>query len=217
MKKLLMILAVAIATMVGGSALFAQETASSSSDNYFTVKALIEDDLFDNKALILTKSDSLSKAEKVNLYDDSKKNPWLAFGLNLAVGFGIGSFVNGDKKGGTTQLVGQILGGAFVGLGYGLQFASVMLARGAFSGGNYSESDYMVAEILYATGVGVIVGGAILISAYQIYGIVRAFTFTNSYNDTLKQSLGITSTDISLLPVVDVVNKNYGVAATVRL
>ena len=37
MKKLLMILAVAIATMVGGSALFAQETASSSSDNYFTL------------------------------------------------------------------------------------------------------------------------------------------------------------------------------------
>ena len=61
------------------------------------------------------------------------------------------------------------------------------------------------------------VGGAVAYLGYQIYGIVRAFTFTANYNDTLKQSLGITSTDISLLPVVDVVNKNYGVAATVRL
>ena len=213
MKKLLMILAVAIATMVGGSALFAQETASSSSDNYFTVKALIEDDLFDNKALILTKSDSLSKAEKVTLYDDSKKNPWLAFGLNLGVGFGIGSFVNGDKKGGTTQLVGQILGGVFVTAGYGVTFAGSYM----YSRANYNGEDDTTGKILMATGYGVVVGGAILISAYQIYGIVRAFTFTNSYNDTLKQSLGLTSTDISLLPVIDVVNKNYGVAATVRL
>ena len=215
MKKLLMILAVAIATMVGGSALFAQETASSSSDNYFTVKALIEDDLFDNKALILTKSDSLSKAEKVNLYDDSKKNPWLAFGLNLAVGFGIGSFVNGDKKGGTTQLVGQILGDVFVGAGCGLWYVGTFLRIRALDP-DY-PGDTTLPTILTATGVGLMVGGAVACLGYQIYGIVRAFTFTANYNDTLKQSLGITSTDISLLPVVDVVNKNYGFAATVRL
>ena len=161
----------------------------------------------------MTKSDSLSKAEKVNLYDDKKKNPWLAFGLNLAVGFGIGSFVNGDKKGGTTQLVGQILGCAFTGVGYGLFIASTGIFNIPTDGGYYSEPNYG----LFAAGVGTIIGGVIVIGAYQIYGIVRAFTFTNSYNDTLKHSLGLTSTDISLLPVVDVVNKNYGVAATVRL
>ena len=214
MKKFILVLAIAFAAING--TVFAQGTEASS-DEYYLVKNLITTDLFENSSVIKEKSASLSTAQKVSLYDDTKKMPWLAFGLNTAVGFGIGSFVNGDKVGGKNQLVGEILGISFIGLGYGLEVAAyVNIAKNVASGESYTGTD-ATSEILMATGVGSIVGGAIALTAYHIYGIVRAFTFTANYNEELQKSLGITSNQVTVVPVLDFKNQNYGFAGVIQL
>ena len=180
MKKFILVLAITFAAING--TVFAQGTEASS-DEYYSIKNLITTDLFENSSVIKEKSASLSTAQKVSLYDDTKKMPWLAFGLNTVVGFGIGSYVNGDKVGGTNQLVGEILGISFIGLGYGLEFAGYYNAAKKIA---ESGSPDATSEILVATGVGLMVGGGIALTAYHIYGIVRAFTFTANYNEELQ-------------------------------
>lgn len=219
MKKFILVLAIAFAAING--TVFAQGTEASS-DEYYSIKNLITTDLFENSSVIKEKSASLSTAQKVSLYDDTKKMPWLAFGLNAAVGFGIGSFVNGDKVGGTNQLVGEILGYTFLGLGYGLFFGAEFNAlNNVATSGSYSSSSYSnldtTSQILMATGVGFMVGGGIALTAYHIYGIVRAFTFTSNYNEELQKSLGITSNQVTVVPVLDFKNQNYGFAGVIQL
>ncbi len=219
MKKFILVLAIAFAAING--TVFAQGTEASS-DEYYSIKNLITTDLFENSSVIKEKSASLSTAQKVSLYDDTKKMPWLAFGLNTVVGFGIGSFVNGDKVGGRNQLVGEILGYSFLGLGYGLEIAAGIRAANYVSDSiNSGSSSYTnidtTSEILMATGVGLMVGGGIALTAYHIYGIVRAFTFTANYNEELQKSLGITSNQVTVVPVLDFKNQNYGFAGVIQL
>ena len=213
MKKFILVLAIAFAAING--TVFAQGTEASS-DEYYSIKNLITTDLFENSSVIKEKSASLSTAQKVSLYNDTKKMPWLAFGLNTAVGFGIGSFVNGDKVGGRNQLVGEILGISFIGLGYGLEFAATLNAAKNIDENGYSGPD-TTSQILYASGLGLIVGGGIALTAYHIYGIVRAFTFTANYNEELQKSLGITSNQVTVVPVLDFKNQNYGFAGVIQL
>jgi ElaB/YqjD/DUF883 family membrane-anchored ribosome-binding protein len=213
MKKFILVLAITFAAING--TVFAQGTEASS-DEYYSIKNLITTDLFENSSVIKEKSASLSTAQKVSLYDDTKKMPWLAFGLNTVVGFGIGSYVNGDKVGGTNQLVGEILGYSFLGIGYGLEYASYFkIANNVASGSNTAYDS--TSEILMATGVGLMVGGGIALTAYHIYGIVRAFTFTANYNEELQKSLGITSNQVTVVPVLDFKNQNYGFAGVIQL
>ncbi len=211
MKKFILVLAIAFAAING--TVFAQGTEASS-DEYYLVKNLITTDLFENSSVIKEKSASLSTAQKVSLYDDTKKMPWLAFGLNTVVGFGIGSFVNGDKVGGTNQLVGEILGYSFLGLGYGLDFVGSMNYAKSIAEGSSPDA---TSEILMASGIGLMVGGGIALTAYHIYGIVRAFTFTANYNEELQKSLGITSNQVTVVPVLDFKNQNYGFAGVIQL
>jgi hypothetical protein len=55
--------------------------------------------------------------EKINLNLPKVNNPTIFSGVNLVLGFGIGSFIQGDWKGGLIGLIGDAAGGTLLYLG----------------------------------------------------------------------------------------------------
>ena len=101
--------------LMNGSSLLSQvqDSAKSNEDNFMMVQLLINMDYEDNKMLIFEKSKKLTEVQKLFIYYDNQKSSTLPFFLNLILGLGIGSWVQGDGTGGMVGTVGQ-LGGLFL-------------------------------------------------------------------------------------------------------
>jgi len=136
-----------------------------------SVSGMIKSDLFKNQSKIQSLSQSLTSTEKMALYTEYKKDPWVPFLVNFLVGAGVGSFIEGDTTGGLIALTGDL-----VGLG------SVLIGVSAYANEVYWDP--------YTTkGVGLTTFGYIVIIGSRIFEIIRPFTYTARYNSTLKQSL----------------------------
>ena len=117
-------------------------------------------------------------------YEIQKVDPWGPFALNLLLGLGIGSFVQGDITGGLL-----VAGGEVVGAG--------LLIAGASSVVNDPEG---AGGTMMVVGVG-------LLTAARIAGLVFPFTYANSFNEKLRRDLGI---NVSIVPG-DGVNVTFGI------
>ena len=135
----------------------------SNEDLVATIENLIEDDLEDNKEKIASLATRLSSEQKQELYDKYQKSAGGYFALNLLLGFGIGSFAQGDKRSGWTQL-GFELGGI------------TCIAAGSSSGSVY----------LTALGAGFCIGAGIV-------GLVSPWSYASNRNAALSESLGVES------------------------
>ncbi|UGQ15755.1 P13 family porin [Borrelia sp. RT5S] len=120
-----------------------------------------------------TGGDSVSK---LLIYETSKKDPLIPFFLNLFLGFGIGSFAQGDILGGLSVL-------AFDAIGAGL------LAYGVYSIGGVSKLEEGKEKEWPVLGVSLIAVGGVTFAITRLVEIVLPFTHASSYNARLKQSL----------------------------
>ncbi len=146
-------------------------------------------------------SQGLSVEQRNYLYDENKKNGILPFALNFLVGWGIGSYVQGDIKGGNTQLMLNVSGLGLYGAGLAL-----------ICSGNQS---------LGYTGLGLWGGAALLDVTSAIIGYIRPWTFAHSYNRNLRHCLRVDETATSALlpefsPIIDPINNNYGFVAKIN-
>lgn len=149
-----------------------------------SIAGMIKSDLFKNQGHIKAASSSLKQVEKMMLYDEYKKDQWVPFLINFVIGAGIGSFVEGDTQGGTIALIGDIVGLGAVVLGYSTYYSQI-----------YSGS--------YTTkGLGTMTIGYVVLLGTRIFEIIRPFTWTASYNSTLKGSLNYFDS-ISLSPSLE--------------
>jgi len=81
-----------------------------SDDDFLNVQVLINQDLDGNFKLIQSKADKLSSSQRLYIYEDKSKSGTLPFILNLLLGFGIGSWVQGDLTGGLIGTIGGVTG-----------------------------------------------------------------------------------------------------------
>jgi hypothetical protein len=170
-------------------------------DTFSEVNRLLQDGLNENFDLIQGKADLLSSSEKIFLFDKFDKSAGLPVTLNLLVGFGVGSYIQGDKMGGTIQVISESLGVVGIILG--------MLSTGPSS---QTENAYEEDSVLMvAAGVGIIfyVGA-------KIFGGVRPFVFKSRYNGKLKDALQYHSVSYNIVPSFDY-NGNGKIAATLSL
>lgn len=117
---------------------------------------------------------SLTTEEKYYLFDScalTKPDIYYAIALNTAPGFGMGSYLIGDKKGGKTQLIIQLISLAVA--GGGTFYHLVLESR-------YSSVGSL---IMIADGVGFLSG--------TIYGMIRPLKYFKIHNDALAESLGV--------------------------
>lgn len=168
MRKLCFLLALICSI----AAAFADNDPSSS------VSELIKKDLFKNQREILEISQGLTQDEKAALYTEYQKNPAVPVFVNFIIGFGIGSFIEGDAAGGAIALACD-LGG------------SISFLTGAI----LTLSDSVDLANL---GVGLGLFGFATIIGSRIYEISRPFAYANRYNDVLKKSLNNFELSINL-------------------
>ena len=97
-----------ICLFIISNSLFSQDKPTS--DNLMRVIMLIDDDLNGNANEIRNMSNQLELSEKFFIYQEKQKSSTMPFVLNLLLGLGIGSWVQGDAVGGVIGTVGGIGG-----------------------------------------------------------------------------------------------------------
>lgn len=178
MKKPTILICVLLVSL---TALFASQSPVAS------ISLMIDADLAGNFNTIAKESAKLSDFEKMSLYSMHENSPTLPFVVNLLVGYGIGSFLQGDTKTGTTALVADIVALGLYSVGY------VQIYEAAFQG-EISDIGYT----MFLLGVGVLVGS-------KIYQCTKPFSYAKEYNRRLHSSL-LGKAEVFVTPVLTSVN-----------
>ena len=180
MKKIVVILSVLIISL---SFLPAVDSPVTS------ISLMIKSDFSGNFDKISKESKRLTEFDKISLLSMHEKSPTLPFVINLVVGAGIGSFIQGDIKGGFTALAVEV-----VGLGLYVTGVATALLEPLATNENF-------------TGVGstlIAIGGATLLAG-KIYESIRPFTYAKNYNNRLHSALS-GKAEVFVTPVVTAVN-----------
>jgi hypothetical protein len=178
MKKPLLFLCVLIVSV---SCLMATESPVSS------ISLMINSDFYGNLDLIKNESVNLTDYEKMTLYSMHEESPTVPFVVNLLVGAGIGSFIQGDIKSGVTALIGELIGFSLYTVGY-LNVYSAAL--------NGDDSEAGATMLLL--GAGAILGT-------RIYECIQPFSYAKKYNDQLHSALQ-GKAEVFVTPMVTMVN-----------
>lgn len=161
--------------------------SGASMETVLVIEKLLDDDMVANKDKIIELSKELSFAQKMRLYDKYEKGAGGYFALNLLLGFGIGSFAQGNKSAGWAQL-------GLWAAGFGLVYNGV---------DNENSSTVTI--------------GALFIIGSTVVGCVTPWVYSSNHNAALKESLGMTDGSISFAPIINPVNEQYGLMARIAL
>ncbi len=227
MKKLLTIFAVLIA--LSSVQIFAQESQNlqnaREANIFFKVNTLVKTDLFKNENEISLLAVNLTSSEKEFLYIENKKSPTVPFLLNFFLGWGIGSFVQGDIKSGIISLSGNLLGSA-IGITGWLLFAPTLtyllpaILGETVAGLSDTQTgfDWQAMYTQLIVGSGLFSIGFAIVLGVQIYSWIRPFKYANNYNLTLRKCLSGSNEKVSVqfAPVVDFDNSKYGLVASLK-
>ena len=167
MKKIVLVLVLFTLTFAAVA-----EASSDGSKALFQVKMLIDDDLEGNLPLIREAAVDLTESDRFYLYQSEEKDVALPFVINLIVGVGIGSYIQGDTVGGTTALLGELGSVAIMYIG----------------AGSLNE--------------GLLYGGALSLLCFRIYELVRPFTYQKQYNQMLSSALNTRMAETTVRPEV---------------
>jgi len=135
-----------------------------------------------NKAFVREKTASLPYRYRATLYEIySAKWPLLYMGLNVFPG--LGSLIQRDYLG-----AGLELGGMFLGV--------IMIQYGIYQSyysGYYSSSGYYY----YSYNTDMLTAGAIVMTVFYLYGLVRPFFYASGFNRDLEEALGMQNVNIT--------------------
>ncbi len=175
MKKIMLFAVLLLALIPAFSA------EESSSESFFQLGVLMQDLDMENQSQFMQinqLASSLTPMQRMVLLESNKKTSGLPFVLNLLLGLGIGSYVQGDTKGGTTALVGELA-------------SMALLLTGASQATMNSYGEVEGGEMMYLGYVGMI--------GFRLYELIRPFSFSKEYNAKLSNAL----MNVSLSPVLD--------------
>ena len=161
-------------------------------NEYYQVNSILESGLKGKEAMVADLASNLSPVERTMLYESNKKSTLLPFGLNLLLGAGVGSYVQGDTVGGTVSLCGELGSGAIMLAGYFMVFSDAM---------NATASNTTMTEV-NPTASALMVAGSIGLLAFRIYDLIRPFTYAKSYNKNLAAALNSGAPSVAVLPIV---------------
>ena len=171
-------------------AIFVLALASFADDaTVYRASALIQDGLAKNFPAIRSLAPGLSEAEREGLYVDNESSATLPSVANLVVGFGLGSYIQGDRLDGSLQLAAELGSLALVifGAGFAYNATSFSLANDSLSVRTDSGAEILGGSLLTAGIVGVLVD--------RVLGVLSPFGYARAYNARLRAAL--LSSDIS--------------------
>lgn len=168
------------------------------------VADLIRGGLSRNRDEIEAESALLTESEKTQIYRDFLKNPAFPFCLNLIVGFGLGSFIQGDAAGGLISAGCDLLG-------FGLLFTGTLLY-------GIGILDLMFGGTMPAGASATLFGGLAIVTGSRIFESIRPFFFAGRYNAELRRIIGLLArSGVSLSFAAGGMNRGFSLAYTVAL
>jgi hypothetical protein len=174
-----------VVTLCLSSMLCAEETeGKANKESERKVQKLIDSGLADNQAEIATAAALLSSAQQDALIEKNSKAAWPVV-LNIFVGYGVGSWVEGDKVGG---LVGSI-GDGVTELGAIISYSAGYMAslQAAATAGSSATIDDIIGPAMVGYAVGTAFA-AVNLGIY-IFQIVRGATYPGKYNKLLETTV----------------------------
>jgi len=126
----------------------------------------------------------------------AEETMWLAFALNLALGFGIGSFVQGDIDGGLISVLGTVGGYALIIVG------SMRMSAGLYDDGYYGDNYYYGDGYGTMADAGLLIAGALVLIGTKIFEALRPFAYVDSFSVAFNPGI-----DVNGQPTFAVVGK----------
>lgn len=145
-------------------------------------------------------SANLSDSQKYSLYESKKTSGTVPFVVNLLLGCGIGSYIQGDTLGGTISLCAD-LGG------YGLVIGGTVTAAAGIASNSESPA---------VAGSTAILAGSVVLVANKIFTCIRPFTYASSYNQRLSEALYASPTFAALPTVTESGDAGVVLMATIN-
>ena len=209
------------------SAVFAETTADMTDENIIKVTTLIDGGLFKNHEAIADASALLTPEQKEAVYAENDK-PWWPFALNLGIGYGVGSYVQGDYGFAAVSTCVDAVCDIGICVFYGLTYRSLwkyaddhaLSMKEYSSTGKWKESDAEAALGETYKYIIPMCGFALVQSVYRIFESIRPVTYANKYNTALKSALyeksGGAEVTFNFAPVFDTDN-NLRAAVACRI
>lgn len=191
MKKLFVIIVISIVCMWSIVAV----GYNSEPSKIESVQRLIDDGLKTNREIITLQCSDLTDLDKALLYNEEKlKSPIMASALNL-IGFGIGSYIQGDT-------------GSGIGLSIIEGSGIVMLTSGILK---------LRADQNSVSGVFLAIFGGIFFVTARIAGPIIPFYATSQYNQKLERAIYGNTLDIALVPGISNESEKMNVTLLARV
>lgn len=153
-------------------------------DDFYKCSQLIDKKLKDSTVLMIQRySGNLTEMEKYTLYETNKTNGTVPFVLNLVLGCGIGSFVQGDTAGGLAYLALELIDY----FGYLGAYGRALNAT--------TQAQYDAAVTSMGT-------WTIALVVARVCECVRPFIYSNRYNKRLSNAIYGSETRFAFDPVV---------------
>ena len=169
---------------------------------------------FKNPQNVSNNIQSLTLDQRLQLFEERSKSGALYFGLNFLFP-GLGSFIQGDKFGGTVSLLGV---GAGMGLLFGgYVYAAVQYFQFALNASEQEGFDTNHFLQILSSSAALFISGAIVIAAAEIFSYIRPFVFSSKLNNELKKMLNVSNAEISVAPVIAPASKDCGVTAALKI
>jgi len=168
-----------------------QGSPQNTADQKAKVQRLIRDGVKRNKEEIQREAFYLSVSDKEYLYDKNKKRGAGGYAaLDFFVGFGFGSYIQGDKVGGITQSAMDLLG-------WGLMFTGISLIDEEEACGEEGDKDcpFLGGTIYLLSGIGISI-------ASRVCSWIFPFSYQKKYNRTLDAALNSNKVSYSIDPLL---------------
>ena len=167
------------------------------------INPLIKASLDKNFSAIQREAAEMDDVERLAVYNRNKMAPWEGALINLfgpliiggIANFGAGNFIQGDMLGGGITLGGNLAGiGVFVTGAVKFWTASAAGDRAA-EGRDWPA--YTGSFILMGIGAGTTV-------LFNLFGVIKAFTYPAAYNAKLKRALAVEHLALNIAPSLDI-------------
>ncbi|MCL1956789.1 MAG: P13 family porin [Fibromonadales bacterium] len=166
-------------------------------DAQLQVQKLIKDGVKENKEEIQKMSLSLTSAERETLYRKNRLKGaagWAA--LDFSVGFGVGSYIQGDKVFGVTQSIMD-------GVGWTLMIISFM-GMTSIDAYDYDDDGYSRNRHRYNTDVVLFtyLSSLAIIGSSRVMSWIFPFSYQRKYNKALNEALNSNNLSYSIDPLI---------------
>ena len=185
MKKSLIIVLLLLVIVPGS--LFAMELSKKSQNEILVFKNTVS---------------GMSDSQKMFYLQQNEKSLAQPLLLNIFLGLGIGSFVEGDTVGGTTSLIWELASLSLYIYGNVKFILDYYGAIDAYYDAMLNGNEYNLnAGEVFATGFGAMLVGVISYLGARVFAITRPIMYTREYNRQLSQA--VNPVQFGFVPLVD--------------